>query len=226
MMNSKRFKEAQKQIDKTKRYGVEEAVKIVKETSTVKFDAGVEVHLRLGIVPTQADQIVRGSVTLPHGTGKKKKIAVFAEGKQAEAAKKAGAELVGGEELVKEIKTKGVTDFEVAVAHPTMMKHLGQIAKILGPKGLMPNPKSETVSADVAKVVKALQGGKITFRNDDTGNIHQLVGRISFDEKKLIENITAFLEAIKRARPQSSKGAYIVTATLCSSMGPSIKLAA
>lgn len=224
-MNSKRFQEAQKQIDKTKRYGIEEAVQVVKKTSTVKFDAGVEVHLRLGIESTKADQIVRGSVTLPHGTGKKKKIAVFAEGKQAEAARKAGAEIVGGEELIKEIKQKGVTDFEVAVAHPTMMKHLGQIAKILGPKGLMPNPKSETVSADVAKVVKALQGGKITFRNDDTGNIHQLVGRISFDEKKLVENITAFLEAIKRARPTSMKGTYIVSSTLCSSMGPSIKLA-
>ncbi|MFA6909024.1 MAG: 50S ribosomal protein L1 [Patescibacteria group bacterium] len=221
---SKRFTEAQKKVDATKKYTVVEAVALARETSTVKFDAGVEIHLRLGIDSKKADQIVRGSVSLPHGTGKKKKVAVFAEGKDAEAAKKAGADMVGGLELIKEIKLKNAADFEVAIAHPSMMRHLGQIAKVLGPKGLMPNPKNETVTPDVAKAVKDVQGGKVSFRNDDTGNIHQLVGRVSFETKQLEENLNTFLEAIQRAKPQGAKGAYILTATLTSSMGPAILL--
>ena len=224
-MRSKRFREAEKLIDSSKKYSIDEAVDLVKKTSNVKFDAAVELHCRLGIEPTKADQVVRGTVTLPHGTGKKKKIAVFAEGKDAEAAKKAGADVVGGAELIKEIKQKGGADFEVAVAHPSMMKHLGQIAKILGPKGLMPNQKSETVASDVAKAVKELQGGKLTFRNDETGNIHQIIGKVSFDPKNLAANLTAFLEALKKAKPQGVKGTYLLTATVCSSMGPSIRLA-
>lgn len=224
--HSKRFIEAQKLIDGTMTYSPEQAVDLVKKTSTVKFDAGVEIHLRLGIDPKKADQIVRGSVSLPHGTGKTKRVAVFAEGKDAEAATKAGADLVGGPELIKQIKEKGTTDFEVAIAHPTMMRHLGQIAKLLGPKGLMPNPKNDTVTPNVAKAVKDLQGGKVTFRNDETGNIHQLIGRASFDAKPLQENLTAFLDAVKRARPQATKGTYILSATLTSSMGPGILLAA
>ncbi len=223
--HSKRFQEAQKLVDASTTYAVDQAVDLVKKTSTVKFDAGVEIHLRLGIDPKKADQVVRGSVALPHGTGKKKRVAVFAEGKEADAAKKAGADLIGGQELIKEIKDKGTIAFDIAVAHPSMMKYLGQIAKILGPKGLMPNPKNETVAADLAKAIRDLQGGKVTFRNDETGNIHQLVGRVSFEAKQLAENVNAFLDAVKRARPQGIKGTYIETATLTSSMGPGMKLA-
>lgn len=225
-IHSKRFRETQKLIDRTKRYTVQEAVDLAKKTSTVKFDAGVELHLKLGIDPSKADQVVRGSVSLPHGTGKAKRVAVFAEGKDADAAKKAGAAVVGGEEFIKEIKTKGVLDFDIAVAHPSMMKHLGQIAKILGPKGLMPNPKSETVTPDVVKAVKELQGGKVAFRNDETGNVHQLVGRASFDAKQLEENTQAFLDAVKRAKPTGAKGIFLLSATLTTTMGPAIPLAA
>ena len=222
---SKRFQEAQKLIDSAKRYSVSEAVELVKKTSTVKFDAGIEVHMRLGIDPKKADQVVRGSVSLPHGTGKAKRVAVFAEGKDAEAAKKAGAAVVGAEDLIKEIKTKSVIDFDIAVAHPSMMKHLGQIAKILGPKGLMPNPKNETVAADVARAVKELQGGKVAFRNDETSNLHQLIGRASFEVKQLEENLQAFLDAVNRVKPSGAKGIFILSATLTSSMGPPIPLA-
>ncbi len=222
--HSKRYREAQKLIDRSKKYTAEEAVKLLQQVSKVKFDAGVEIHLNLGIDPKKADQIVRGTVSLPHGTGKKKRVAVFAEGKDADAARKAGADIAGGEELIKEIKQKGAVDFEVAIAHPSMMRHLGQIAKILGPKGLMPNPKNETVTPDVAGAVRDVQGGKVSFRNDDSGNIHQLVGRISYEAPKLVENLAAYLEAVKRARPAAAKGTYIVSATLSSSMSPGIPI--
>jgi len=222
--HSKRYKALKSLIDSSKNYTPEEAIDLVKKTANTKFDSSVEVHLRLGIDTKKADQLVRGSVSLPHGTGKKKKIAVFAEGKDQEAAKKAGAETVGGEEMIKEIKSTGKCNFDIALATPEMMKKLGQIAKILGPKGLMPNPKNETITKDVAKSVKELSGGKITFRNDDSGNIHQIIGKASFETKKLLENFNIFLDAVKRVKPAAAKGVYIQNVSLCTTMGPAIKV--
>jgi len=224
LKRSKRFKSLKEQIDLDKAYPVEEAIELVKKTSQLKFDAGVEVHIRLGIDTKKADQVVRGSVTLPHGTGKKKKIAVFCEGKDQDIAKKAGAELIGGDELIAEIKKTGKCDFEIALATPAVMKKMGQIAKILGPKGLMPNPRNETVVTDIAKSVKALAEGKVTFRNDDSGNIHQLIGKASFESKQLVENYEVFLEAVRSAKPSGVKGTYIRNVSICSTMGPGIKV--
>lgn len=222
--HSKRYKASQSLIDASKHYTPVEAVDLVKKTANTKFDSAVEVHIRLGIDPKKADQLVRGSVSLPHGTGKKKKIAVFAEGKDQELAKKAGAEIVGSDELIKEIKTSGKCDFDIAIATPEMMKKLGQIAKILGPKGLMPNPKNETITKDVGKAIKELSGGKITFRNDDSGNIHQMIGKASFETKKILENFNAFIDAVKRAKPAAAKGVYIQNVSLSSTMGPGIRV--
>lgn len=221
---SKRKKDLDALVNKGKAYPLTEAIQLVKETSNTKFDAGVELHARLGIDPKQAEQIVRGTFMLPHGTGKTKKIVVFAEGKDAEAAEKAGAYRVGAQDLIKEIAQSGKFDGDVAVATPGMMRNVSSVAKILGPKGLMPNPKNETVTADVAKAVKDLNGGKAPFRNDSSGIVHLLVGRASFDEKKLEENVTAALDAIKRVKPSSSKGAYMKALHLSSSMGPSIRV--
>jgi len=220
---SKRKKSADALVDKSKVYPLAEAIELVKKTSTTTFDSGIELHIRLGIDPKKADQTVRGTIALPHGTGKQKKIVVFAEGKEAEAAEKAGAVRVGGQELIKEIAQTKKFPGDVAVATPDMMRHVSGIAKILGPKGLMPNPKNETVTKDVAKAVKELSAGKIPFRNDATANVHMLVGRASFDAAKLQENITAALDAVKRAKPSSSKGTYLISTYVTSSMGPSVK---
>jgi len=220
---SKRKKALDALVDKAKTYSLDEALALVKQTSTTKFDAGVELHIRLGVDPKQADQTVRGTIKLPEGTGKQKKIVVFAEGKAADDAQKAGAFKVGGQELVKEIAATKKFAGDVAVATPEMMRHIGTIAKILGPKGLMPNPKNETVTPDVAKAVKELSGGKIPFRNDDSGNIHMLIGKASFSEEQLKRNITAIIESVRRVKPASSKGTYLVSIHLSSSMGPSIR---
>jgi len=222
---SKRFKEAKELIDSKKTYSVQEAIELVKKTSSTKFDASVEVHIRLGIDTKKADQVVRGSVVLPHGSGKKKKIAVFCEGKDQDIAKKAGAEIVGGDELIAEIKKTSKCNFDIALATPTIMKKMGQIAKILGPKGLMPNPRNETIATNIAKAVKALSEGKVTFRNDESGNIHQLFGKVSFETKQLLDNYDAFLDAVKRAKPQGAKGIFIKNISICSTMGPGIKVA-
>lgn len=221
---SKRFKGLKEQVDPDKAYPAEEAIGLVKKTSQLKFDAGVEMHIRLGVDPKKADQVVRGSVTLPHGTGKKKKMAVFCEGKDQDVAEKAGAELIGGEELIADIKKTGKCNFEIALATPAIMKKMGQIAKILGPKGLMPNPRNETIVKDIAKSVKELSEGKVTFRNDDSGNIHQLIGRVSFEPKQLVENYKVFFEAVRSAKPSGVKGTYIKNISLCSTMGPGIKV--
>ncbi len=222
MKRSKRFSELKKLIDPKKTYPLAEAIELVKKTSNVKFDAGVEIHLRLGIDPKKGDQQIRGTVTLPHGTGKTKKIAVFTENEKE--AKEAGADLAGAKELIDKIKKTGKTDFDIAVATPDMMKNLAPIAKILGTRGLMPSPKNETITTNIKKTVKELKGGKVAFKNDDTTNIHLLVGKVSFDDKKLVENIETFTDAVKKAKPVSAKGTFIQNASVSSSMGPGIKI--
>ncbi|MCK4919301.1 MAG: 50S ribosomal protein L1, partial [Candidatus Pacebacteria bacterium] len=209
MNRSKRYKSVKEKIDRTKAYGIDEAMKMLIDGANAKFDESVEVHFRTNINPKQADQQIRGSIVLPHGTGKEKKIAVFAEGDQAQEAKDAGAEIVGGEELVAQIKKTKTVDFDVAVATPDMMRKLAMVAKVLGPKGLMPSPKTETVTTDIKKTVEQLKKGKLNFKNDDTGNIHQLVGKISFGEDKLKENITAFVQNMRDSKPSGARGDYI-----------------
>ena len=219
---SKRFKELDAKVDKNKVYQLEEAVKLVKETSNVKFDASVEIHMHLGIDPKKGDQIIRSTVTLPNGNGKEKKIAAFTE--KIEEAKKAGASIVGNDDLIAKIKKTGKCDFDVAVATPDMMPKIAQIAKILGQKGLMPNPKSGTIGPNITKMIEELKKGKETFKNDDSGNIHLVVGKVSFDDAKLIENINRFIEVVKKIKPTSVKGTYLKGISISSSMGPGIKI--
>ncbi|OGH89558.1 MAG: 50S ribosomal protein L1 [Candidatus Magasanikbacteria bacterium RIFOXYD2_FULL_36_9] len=211
-------------VDKNKVYSLDEAIALVKETSGVKFDASVEIHAHLGIDPKKGDQLIRATVVLPHGIGKTKKVAVFCSSDKEKEANEAGADVVYTEEGIKKIKDTGKIDFEVAVTTPDMMPKLASIAKVLGPKGLMPSPKTETVGPNLKKMVEELKKGKVTFKNDDTANVHQIVGKISFDDAKLKENLSAFLEALKKARPTTIKGSYIKNLVLCSTMGPSIRI--
>ncbi|MFC1640516.1 50S ribosomal protein L1 [Patescibacteria group bacterium] len=201
-----------------------QALEFVLNNTSEKFDESVEVHIRLGVDPTKSDQMVRGTVNLPHGTGKSLKVAAFVPEKLEKEAKEAGAEVVGGEALIEQIEKKPEINFEVAVATPEMMPKLAKIAKILGPKGLLPNPKNETVGPDVKKLVEGLKAGKAAYRMDEQGNIHQSVGKVSFGADKLKENADAFLEAVQKAKPESTKGSYIKGKYLCSTMGPSIPL--
>jgi large subunit ribosomal protein L1 len=200
---------------------MEEALQIVKENAKAKFDESVEVHIRLGIDPKKGEQTVRGSVDFKYGTGKTKKIAVFTQSR-ADDALKAGAFAAGGEDLIKQIKTTGKCDFDIAVAEPEMMKSLAQVAKILGPKGLMPTPKNETVVSDVVKALESLKRGRVTFKNDDSGNIHQIIGKVSFEVEKLKDNLNTFLDAVKRAKPSGVKGVYIKAVSICSTMSQSV----
>ena len=213
-------------VDKKKVYTIDEAIKAVKETSNVKFDSSIEVHARLGIDPKKGEQQIRATVVLPHGTGKTKKVAAFVGSNDEKAAKDAGADLVLTEEDIKKIKETGKVDFEIAVATPEMMPKLALAAKVLGPKGLMPNPKTDTVGPDIAKLITELKKGKAAFKNDDAGIIHQIIGKVSYDEQKIKENFAAFMDAVKRAKPQSSKGTYIKSLFITSSMGPSIEVEA
>ena len=224
MNKSKRYKSIKEKLDVTKTYELDEAIEMLIENSNVKFDESVEIHFRTNLDPKQADQQIRGTIVLPHGTGKEKKIAVFAEGDQAKEAEEAKADLVGGEDLIAKIKKTKEIDFDIAVATPDMMRKLAMVAKILGPKGLMPSPKTETVSTDVKKTVEQLKKGKINFKNDDTGNIHQLVGKVSFGEDKLKENITAFMQMMKDSKPSGAKGDYIKNVVITSTMGVGIKI--
>ena len=221
---SKRLKEAKTKIDPSKIYSIEEAVKLIKETSQVKFDASVEVHVRLGIDPKKGDQIVRGSAALPHGTGKSIKIAAFVPNDRVKEAKEAGADIVGDEDLINDIKKTSKCDFDIAVTTPTMMKQLAVIARVLGQKGLMPNPKTGTISEDLKKTIAELKKGKVSYKNDDTANVHLTIGKTSFTDEALIENFTTFFNSLKKAKPQSLKGTYLKSLTLSSSMGPGIKV--
>lgn len=222
-MSGKKFVEAQKLIDAKKAYSLAEAVALAKKTSTAKFDATVEIHAKLGIDPKQGDQQVRGTVSLPNGTGKSKRVAVFVSATDKEKeAKEAGADLIGGEELIAQIASSNKIDFDVAIATPDMMPKLAKVARILGPKGLMPNPKTDTVGVNVKAMVEDQKKGKVAFKNDDTGNVHAIIGKVSFDETKLLENATVFMDALKKAKPSASKGNFIVKATMTSTMGPAI----
>jgi large subunit ribosomal protein L1 len=223
MKHSKKQNEFRQKIDRLKRYGLEEAIDILLSNKYVKFDESVEVAIRLGVNPKHADQMVRGTVALPHGTGKSVRVLVFAEGDKATEATEAGADHVGGDDLGDKIKG-GWTEFDVAVATPNMMRVVGKLGKILGPRGLMPNPKTGTVTMDVTKAIKELKGGRIEFRVDKQANIAGAVGKMSFDKEKIVENVKTFVDAIVRAKPTASKGAYVLGAAVCSSMSPGVKL--
>jgi len=223
MKHSKKQITFRSAVDRLKKYSVTDAVHILKENHYVKFDESVEVVMRLGVNPKHADQMVRGTVSLPHGTGKTVRIAVFATGEKAAEAKAAGADFVGAEDLAEKVKG-GWTDFDVAVATPDMMRILGGLGKVLGPRGLMPNPKTGTVTMDITKAVGELKGGKIEFRIDKQANIAAAVAKISFDENKIADNARAFIDAVVRAKPASAKGAYILSLTLSATMSPGIRL--
>lgn len=224
MSRSKRYQELSKKVDPTKLYLVDEALALVKETSKTKFDGSVELHVRLGIDATKGEQQVRGTVSLPHGSGKTVAIAVFAEADKAKDAKAAGADVVGGTELIDEIKNTGKISFEIAIATPDMMKHMAKVAKVLGPKGLMPSPKSETVTNDVAKTVQELKKGKVAFKNDTTANVHMVIGKVSFAPEQLKANLLAAVDAIRKAKPASSKGTYLQHISVNATMGPGISV--
>jgi len=223
-MPSIRFKQAKALVDKTKTYTIAEAVALAKKAATAKYDESMELHVRLGIDASKSDQQVRGTIALPHGTGKTKRVAAFVEAEKEADAKAAGADIVGGDELIAMIATKGTIDFDVAVATPAMMPKLAKLARLLGPRGLMPNPKTDTVSPNVTKMIAEQKAGKESFKNDPQGNLHQIFGRKSFTEAQLEANLRALLETVKRMKPQSSKGIYLRSSTIASSVGPGIKI--
>ncbi|AIT60271.1 50S ribosomal protein L1 [Corynebacterium doosanense] len=220
---SKAYKEAKAKVDADKQYHPLEAVALAKETSSKTHDATVEVAMRLGVDPRKADQLVRGTVSLPNGTGKTVRVAVFAEGEKATEAEAAGADIVGTENLVEQI-TAGTIDFDVAIATPDQMAKVGRVARVLGPRGLMPNPKTGTVTNDVAKAIEEVKGGKITFRVDKAANLHAMIGKASFDAEKLAENYGALLDEIQRVKPSSSKGIYLKKVTVSTTNGPGIEV--
>lgn len=219
----KKYQEAAKLVDINKVYEPEEAIQVLKKTGTAKFDETVEVAFRLGVDPKHADQQLRGAVVLPHGTGKTKRVLVFAKGEKIKEAEATGADVVGSEELVQKIQG-GWFDFDVAVATPDMMGVVGRLGKVLGPKGLMPNPKVGTVTLDVAQAVQEIKAGKIEYRTDKAGNVHLPVGKMSFDEDKLMDNYFTLVDTIVKAKPASAKGQYIRNITISSTMGPGIKV--
>ncbi|MFC5721879.1 50S ribosomal protein L1 [Streptomyces gamaensis] len=221
MKRSKTLRAADAKIEAERLYAPLEAVRLAKETSSTKFDGTVEVAMRLGVDPRKADQMVRGTVNLPHGTGKTARVLVFATGDRAEAARAAGADIVGADELIDEV-AKGRLDFDSVVATPDLMGKVGRLGRVLGPRGLMPNPKTGTVTPDVAKAVTEIKGGKIEFRVDKHSNLHFIIGKVSFDEQKLVENYAAALEEITRLKPSAAKGRYIKKATVTTTMGPGI----
>ena len=224
MKHGKKYLESAKLIERNKLYDPDEAIKLALQTAKTKFDETLEISVRLGVDPRQADQQVRGAVVLPNGTGKKVRVLVFAKGDQAKAAEEAGADFVGAEELVAKIQGENWFEFDVVVATPNMMGVVGRLGRVLGPKGLMPNPKSGTVSPDVARMISDIKAGKVEYRVDKTAIIHCPVGKASFEDGKLVENLRTLMEAIIKAKPAAAKGTYIKSAVLSSTMGPGIKL--
>ena len=224
MKKGKRYAESAKLVDRTNLYDVEEAVAIVKKAASAKFDETVEAHIRLGVDGRHADQQVRGAVVLPHGTGKKVRVLVFAKGDKVAEAEAAGADFVGGEELIPKIQNEGWLDFDVVVATPDMMGVVGRLGRVLGPKGLMPNPKAGTVTMDVTKAINEIKAGKIEYRLDKTNIIHVPVGKASFTEEQLATNVHTLMDAIIKAKPAAAKGQYLRSVVLTSTMGPGIKI--
>lgn len=223
MKRGKKFIEKAKDLDRSRLYGPKEAIEWILANHYVKFEEAVDISINLGVDPRKADQIVRGALVLPHGTGKVPKVLVFAQGEKAKEAQDAGADYIGGEDLVEKI-AGGWLDFEVCIATPDMMKYVGKVAKILGPRKLMPNPKSGTVTFELEKTINEARAGRLEYRTDKNGVIHGTIGRVSFDVKKLLENYASFVDAITKARPSSAKGRYIKGIYLSSTMGPGIRI--
>jgi large subunit ribosomal protein L1 len=219
----KKYTAASSQVE-PRPYPIEEAVPLVQKVKFAKFDETVELHVRLGVDPKHADQMVRGTIVLPNGLGKSKKVLVIASGDKQREATEAGADLVGGEDMVAKIQTENWTDFDAVIATPDMMRSVGRLGKVLGPRGLMPNPKTGTVTVDVANAVKEIKAGKVEFRVDKTGVIHVGVGKVSFETKKLVENASTLLQAVVKAKPAAAKGKYVRSVTICSTMGPGVQL--
>ncbi len=224
MFRGKRYQEASKLVDKTKLYDVREALDVVQQTAKAKFDESVEVHVKLGVDPRHADQQVRGVVVLPHGTGKTLRVLVFAKGDKAKEAEVAGADFVGAEELVTKIQSENWFDYDVIVATPDMMGVVGRLGKLLGPKGLMPNPKSGTVTFDVAKAISEIKAGKVEYRVDKTSIVHVGIGKVSFGTEKLADNFRTLMEAVVKAKPAAAKGTYLKSVAVTSTMGPSVRV--
>ncbi len=224
MKRSKKYVEASSKIEKNKLYTIEEACKLVKETSVTKFDASVEIAMNLNLDTKKADQQLRGAIVLPNGTGKSAKVLVLAKGDAAKKAKEAGAEYVGDTDMIDKIATENWFDFDVIIATPDMMPALGKIGKVLGPKGLMPNPKTGTVTMDTAKAVAEIKKGRVEYRTDSFGIVHTLVGKVSFDDKALVENVNAFINVILKSKPTTVKGDYVKSISVSTTMGPGIKI--
>ena len=223
MKHGKKYRGIAEKVEKNKLYTVEEAFALVRESKVAKFDESVEVHIKLAIDPKKGDQQVRAAMVLPNGIGKTAKVAVITSTKATEA-KEAGADFVGAEDLIEKIKLGKMEEIDVIVASPEMMPKLAAVAKILGPRGLMPSPKTETVTDKIKEAVEMLKKGKLSFKNDNTGNVHQVIGKVSFEAKKLEENYLAFVDAIQKARPSGVKGKYVTAISICSTMGPGIKV--
>ena len=224
MKKGKKYVEVSKLVEKHKLYTKEEAVKLVKETNPAKFDASVELAMRLNLDTKKADQQLRGAMVLPNGTGKTKKVLVLARGAAQDAAREAGADYVGDMDMIAKIEQENWFDFDVIIATPDMMPVLGKLGKVLGPKGLMPNPKTGTVTTDTAKAVKEVKGGRVEYRTDSYGNVHVIVGKVSFTEEQLLENINAFVSLILKSKPSVVKGEYVKNISISSTMGPGIKI--
>ena len=224
MKKGKRYAEAAKLVDRAVAYDVADAVSIVKKSASAKFDETVECHIRLGVDGRHADQQVRGAVVLPHGTGKTVRVLVFAKGTKVDEAQSAGADFVGGEELIPKIQNEGWLDFDVVVATPDMMGVVGRLGRVLGPKGLMPNPKAGTVTMDVTKAIADIKAGKIEYRLDKANIIHVPIGKASFSEEQLADNFQTLIDAINKAKPSAAKGQYLRSVTIASTMGPGVKL--
>jgi large subunit ribosomal protein L1 len=223
LKSGKKYQSAAKQVE-PRLYTLEEAVPLVQKIKFTKFDETVEVHMRLGVDPKHADQMVRGTVVLPNGLGKSKRVLVIASGDKIKEAEEAGADFAGGEEMVQKIQSEGWLDFDAVIATPDMMRSVGRLGKILGPRGLMPNPKTGTVTMDVARAVKEVKAGKVEFRVDKTGVIHAPVGKVGFETDKLVENAQTLIQAVVKAKPPAAKGKYVRSVTVCSTMGPGVHL--